>query len=101
MGESVGNQGAGLSKTFPHPSWGEFPKFLSEGALRELALLGMTTCVLLTQGEGATSKKEREMGQEGKGLAKGQLDWLLSKRFQAKHGLLGLISAGLPKREVP
>ena len=51
----------------------------------------------LDQGEGATSKKEREMGQEGKGLAKGQLDWLLNKRFQAKCGLSGLISPGLPK----
>ena len=37
------------------------------------------------------------MGQEGKGLAKGQLDWLLNKRFQAKCGLSGLISPGLPK----
>ena len=38
VGESGRNQGAGLSEAFPHTSWGEFPEFLSEGALRELAL---------------------------------------------------------------
>lgn len=76
VGESVRNQGAGLVKTLPHQSLGYFPKFLflSEGTLRELALLEITTYVLLTQGEGATSKREGEIGQEGKGLAKGHLD---------------------------
>ena len=54
VGESVRNQGAGLVKTLPHQSLGYFPKFLvlSEGTLRELALLEITTYVLLTQGEG-------------------------------------------------
>lgn len=70
MGESGRNQGAGLSETFPHTSWGEFPEFLSEAALRELALLGMTTCVLLTKEKGPLQRRKGKWDKKEKAWLK-------------------------------
>lgn len=93
VGASVGNQGASLSETFPHWSWGCFPhsSLLTEGTLMELL------CVRDRHLWSLNPRRGHFKGGRGKEKRKKRLQWRsagLRDTFKLKNGLLDLIRAG-------